>query len=356
VLFATTRGAHLVPWTSWADPVVDRDPGSVVSFHVPAQWRDRLLRSTQVHFVRTLFAENRGTIAQISDFLRMHAARGDVVVTNYAWEALYFHTGLPQGAKLSPEFPIYQVARSRALPDYVFGTDRVRWNVWRQALPEYFPEQDCAALLARLKKAGITTELVATIRETGFENRENVHFRRYAGETYVFPWHKQLDDALIYRVDWESDVESRHQRADVHFEAGRYQEAITDYDYYVARRPGDWQAFARLGVSQLIAGSPLRAVAAMQRAVEFAPVQVGPHRNLANVLVDTGDPSAALEHARTAVQLRPDDAGAHAVLGRALADTGDATAALPHFERALELNPDEPDVRDRLARIRTRPR
>jgi Flp pilus assembly protein TadD len=356
VLFAATRGAHLVPWTSWADPVVQRDPGSVVSFHVPERWRDRLLRTTQVQFVRTLFAENRGTIADISDFLLANASPGDVVITNYAWEALYFHTGLPQGAKLSPEFPIYEVARSRALPDYVFGAGRVRWIVWRQAWPVYFREQDCAALLAALKKAGITTELVATIRETGFENRENVHFRRYAGKTYVFPWHKQLDDALIYRVDWESDVESRHQQAEAHFKAGRYKEAIVDYDYYVAHRPHDWEAFARLGVSQLVAGSAEQAVAAMQRAVEIAPDQVVSHRNLANVLVDTGDPSTALEHALTAVRLRPNDAGAHAVLGRALAGTGKAIAALPHFERALELNPDEPDVRDRLARIRTSPR
>ena len=212
---------------------------------------------------------NTATVANVSDFLRAHAGPRDVVITNYGWEALYFHTGLPQGAKLSPQFPIYEVAKARALPDYVFGASRVRWIVWRRALPAYFREQDCEALLADLTRAGVTTELVATIRETGYENRENVHFRRYADGTYVFPWHQSLADVLIYRVDWESDVESRHQRADALFGDSEYAAAIPEYEYYVARRPRDWTAWTRLSLSLLVTGKPAQAYPARARRLRI---------------------------------------------------------------------------------------
>jgi hypothetical protein len=356
LLFALTRAAHLVPWTAWADPVVDPAPASVVAFHVPARWRDRLLRSAQAHFVRSLFAENRGTIAEISDFLRQHATSDDVVITNYGWETLYFHSGLPQGAKLSPDFPIYQVAKSAALPDYVFGADRVRWIVWRPAWPVYFPEQDCAALLAALKKAGVTTELVATFRETGYENRENIHFRRYANATYVFPWHETLEDAQIYRVDWDSDLERVHQRADRLFDAGRHREAIPEYENYVARRPRDSMALNRLGVARLATGDVPSALSSMQRAVAANPEDGQAHRNLATLLLDTGDPHRAIDHARSAVHLRPNDAVAHEALGRALVGLGAIEEALQHLERAHQLNPADVAVQQRIEAARARRR
>ena len=44
--------------------------------------------------------------------------------------------------------------------------------------------------------------LVASVPETLWENRENVHFRRYPGNRYIYPWYPPVPDAEIYEVDW----------------------------------------------------------------------------------------------------------------------------------------------------------
>ncbi len=50
--------------------------------------------------------------------------------------------------------------------------------------------------------AKVPVHLVASLPETLYENRENVHFRRFAGGTYLYPWFDDLPPTLIYRVDW----------------------------------------------------------------------------------------------------------------------------------------------------------
>jgi len=51
-------------------------------------------------FARELVAWSPGTDSRIVEFLRSHAQAGCRVVTNYASEPLYFHTGLPQAYKV----------------------------------------------------------------------------------------------------------------------------------------------------------------------------------------------------------------------------------------------------------------
>jgi 4-amino-4-deoxy-L-arabinose transferase-like glycosyltransferase len=326
LLFGFTRVAHLAPWASWSDRTMPTAADADVRVHVPDRLADRVLRTTQLQFVRSLNRPNDGVIAEISGYLRANAKRDDVVITNYAWEALYFHTRLPQGAKISKSFPIYPVARASKLPPYVFGADRVRWIVWRRAWPAYFPEQDCGELLERLRLAGVTTTLVASIPETLFENRENIHFRRYPGNEYVFPWYPAMPNAEIYRVDWDSDLERRHQRADALLQQGDYRRALDDYSAYLQERPDDVDAWSRLGVAAIGAGQIDAGLNAFRRAVALAPANGATHRNLAIALFDAGRIPEALKHAREAVALRPEDPDAYDLLGRALAIQEAATA------------------------------
>ncbi|MGH7635104.1 MAG: hypothetical protein ACRENC_15320, partial [Gemmatimonadaceae bacterium] len=174
--FTVTRAAQLAPWTFTAPPRTDLDPQRVVTFHVPSRPLDRLL-PPELSYVRSLMQPNPGAVARISQFLRARAAATDVVITNYSWDALYFHTGLPQGMKVASWFPIYPAARGNGLPDYVFSPVDVKWIVWRHAFPAS-PAQDCARILARLRALGATPRLVASIPDTGSENREDVHFHR----------------------------------------------------------------------------------------------------------------------------------------------------------------------------------
>jgi 4-amino-4-deoxy-L-arabinose transferase-like glycosyltransferase len=314
LLFGVTRLPHLAPWASWTDRVMPTASDGEVRFHVPAKLADRVLRTTQLQFVRSLNRPNRGTVAEISDYLQANAQRDDVVITNYAWEPLYFHTRLPQGAKISKSFPIYPIARANNLPAYVFGADRVRWIVWRRAWPAYFPEQDCEQLLERLRRAGVRTTLVASIPETLFENRENIHFRRYAGNEYIFPWYAALPDAQIYRVDWQSDLEQRHQRADALLNQGAFRRALDDYTAYVQARPDDMVAWSRLGVAAMGARQVETGLQAFRRALTLAPGSGAAHRNLAIALFEAGRIAESLEHAREALALQPDDVDARELL------------------------------------------
>jgi hypothetical protein len=87
------------------------------------------------------------------------------------------------------------------LPAYVYEGGRVRWIVWRRVWGSEWG-QDCRALVAALLRASVPVRLVAHFPETVWENRENVHFRRYPDGRRVFPWYGPLPDAEIFRVDW----------------------------------------------------------------------------------------------------------------------------------------------------------
>jgi dolichyl-phosphate-mannose-protein mannosyltransferase len=142
LVFGLTRLPQVTPWAVGAKARVDWDPTAVVAFHVPTTLAGRFFRTTQVQFVKSLFASHPGVIAETRAFLRENAAPGDVVVTNYAWEPLYFHTHLPQGSKIAPSFPIYAAVRDATLPDYVFSSAGVRWVVWRRAWPALVAQEE----------------------------------------------------------------------------------------------------------------------------------------------------------------------------------------------------------------------
>ncbi len=198
-----TKVGRLTPWTFWEEPLAKRDPASVVTFHNPPKAVDRVLRTGQLGFVEGLYRDNPGTTAGIVEFLKSHASPDDIVVTNYGWEPLYFHTRLPQGLTVLSSYPIYGAAKARGLPDYVFRADGARWIVWRQAWGRY-RGQALDQVLAKLEADHVPVSLVARVRETLWENRENIHFRRFPNSRYIYPWYGDLPDTLIYRVDWPS--------------------------------------------------------------------------------------------------------------------------------------------------------
>jgi 4-amino-4-deoxy-L-arabinose transferase-like glycosyltransferase len=201
ILFAFTKVARPTPWLFWEEPTAARDRASAVTFHIPHGPLDRMFRTGQVAYLRSLLDEAPGTTARIVEFLKRHAQAHDIVITNYAWEPIYFHTDLPQGLKVLPSYPIFQAARAKNLPSYVFSPEGARWIIWRKAWGAY-RGQDCGRLIDALRASGVTVTRVASIPETLWENRENIHFRRFADDTYIYPWFEGIPDAEIYRVDW----------------------------------------------------------------------------------------------------------------------------------------------------------
>jgi Tfp pilus assembly protein PilF len=335
LVFGFTRLAQVAPWTFWASPTfTPPEATNAVSFHVPRTAKDRLLRTTQSSYVRSLVGpDDPGVVARTSDFLRRNAAPDDVVVTNFAWEPLYFHTRLPQGMKVAPSFPIYRAARAAGLPNYVFSAADARWIVWRRAWPAFFKEQNIERILQQFREAGMATRLVAEIPETLYENRENIHFHRFAADAPVFPQPAPLPNALIYHIE-------------------TFDEAIVHYQRDLAREPHNDRVLTELGIALLATGQIDQAVAAFRRALEVKPEDAAAERNLANALYDSRDAVGAELHARRAVALGPRDPYAYDVLGRALAVQGQMAEAVLRFEEALGIDPVNAEVREHLARVR----
>jgi hypothetical protein len=211
LLFMLTKFAQITPWMltgnkspNWADKASDDTEDKLFALHVPTTVVNAVLPIEDILFVRDLFRKNTGTVGRCVEFLREHAASGDLVITNYESEPLYFHTGLAQGMKIMRQDPIYEAARNYGLPDYVFGVDHARWVGWRfnwdDVLGIHWPQ-----VADHLVSEGGQITEVAKIKETAWENRENIHFHRFSGDVYVFLQDTALEPAKVFRVDWPTE-------------------------------------------------------------------------------------------------------------------------------------------------------
>lgn len=207
LLFGLTKLALVTPWFSLEDKgAIAAQPDQIqpIEAHVPSEVLDRFLGAGQLAFLRDLGQKNPGTLGQACEFLQKNAKPGDVLLANYGWEPLYFYTRLPQALKILSGYPIYNAARRKGLPEYVFGVDHARWVVWRFAWDGYLGYYPATVEQQILAQGGRLTP-VATLKESRWENREDIHFRRFSGERYLFPWSKRYGPAVIFRVDWRDE-------------------------------------------------------------------------------------------------------------------------------------------------------
>lgn len=184
-------------------------------FHVPPHTFGKFLRRETVAYLPELWAANPGTIELASRYLDEHAKPGDLVISNYESEPLYYHTHLPQSLSVLPKFPAYDLVKKHGLPEYVTSVKGTRWIVWRHQWEGYnaYLWKD---VLAELQRQGAKVELVQKIPETGWENRESVHYRRfpYDGFLYLVVTHPTASifpkwtDTEIYRVEWPDKTEA----------------------------------------------------------------------------------------------------------------------------------------------------
>src|SRR5206468_13049435 len=137
-----TKLVQLMPSIFLGDTVASFEEKEVIEAHLPSYVIERFLNTRQQSiFLSALFQSNLGTVANVCAFLHDYADAGDKLITNYEWEPLYFHTRLPQALKILPDYPIYQAAKLKVLPTYVFEFDHVRWVIWRpvwEGYQEYF--------------------------------------------------------------------------------------------------------------------------------------------------------------------------------------------------------------------------
>src|SRR6185436_9666895 len=132
-LLATTKFGTLAPWLYFCES--ENGPffknTMYAAAHKPHDWQDRVFRTSLMGFARDLWQENPGTVRQICDFINVNAKPDDILITNYEWEPLYFHTRRPLGLTILPEYRVCKSARRHSLPEYVFSTDQAQWLIWR---------------------------------------------------------------------------------------------------------------------------------------------------------------------------------------------------------------------------------
>jgi 4-amino-4-deoxy-L-arabinose transferase-like glycosyltransferase len=202
VVFTITRLDQIVPWTSWNTSGIFRFGQYTVAIHVPSTPLNRFIDTGLLRFGCNLWYANPGTMGRSCEFLRRYAQPGDVVITNYESEPLYFYTRLPQGLKILANAPVYEAARGQHLPEYVFGVARARWIVWRFAWDGYFGITWPEVEQALISRGARITEMMR-IKETGWENRENAFFYRFCGHKHLFRLHQRhFPRARIYRIDY----------------------------------------------------------------------------------------------------------------------------------------------------------
>ena len=203
LLFIFTKVAQLTPWIFSGQTLAKFDGREVIQTHPPQTYAARYLNTgQQLAFLRDLNVENPATLAKACQFLQGHANAGDIVLTNYDWEPLYFYTRLPQALKIFPSYPIYQAARRQRLPEYVFNIYGVRWVIWRPVWDGYlgYVGRD---IKRDFVTAGARITQVAEFPETVFENRPEIHFHRFSGDKYFFfPVPYDRVTAQIFRIDW----------------------------------------------------------------------------------------------------------------------------------------------------------
>ena len=106
-----------------------------------------------------------------------------------------------QALKILPDYPIYQTAKFKELPDHVFDVDQVRWVIWRPVW-EGYQGYSAADVERRIVTRGGRIERVAELPETLWKNLENIHFRRLCGGRYLFHNRETFPPSSIFRVSW----------------------------------------------------------------------------------------------------------------------------------------------------------
>ncbi len=139
---------------------------------------------------------------------------------------------------------------------------------------------------------------------------------------------------------WEDFGSNASMRlGEVYFGAGRYQEAIREFQRAVEHTPGLPTAYGNLGFSLYMAGQPERALEAYLKALAINPNFPVVHNNLGNIYSEEGRNEMAMSEYERAIALNPKYATAHFNLGLLLIKAGRFEEALSALQSSLAIDP-----------------
>jgi predicted TPR repeat methyltransferase len=135
-------------------------------------------------------------------------------------------------------------------------------------------------------------------------------------------------------------VKADYAAAQTHYQAGRWDDAITAYRRIVAAKPDEMRAWALMGLCATQAGDLILACEALERAATLEPTAANVHFRLGIVLYQRGLADKAEAAFRRTVALDPANIDARQNLAAALVDQGRHAEAKPLFEALLVAHPD----------------
>jgi tetratricopeptide (TPR) repeat protein len=131
--------------------------------------------------------------------------------------------------------------------------------------------------------------------------------------------------------------------------AGRFQEAIREYEQARPFMPRDAYLHYNLGVALMGLSRFQEAIDCFGEALRLKPDFADAHSNLGYAFFQVGQAPAAIGHWEQSLQLKPEDAKVHYNLGIALGQCGKMPDAIEHLEQAVRLDPGWAAARTNLA-------
>lgn len=181
------------------------------------------------------------------------------------------------------------------------------WRTTLERWPQARAHRNYATLL---KRAGYRNEVIDHLRQSldghpearyalGFELIEQQRLDEGIEELRRFA-REAPSDALV--------DEARTKAGHALLARARYDEATLEFEAVTRSQPTLSPAWTNLGVAYAQLGDPGRALPALQRAVQLDPRNTMARRNLAAVLMVSGQLEEAAQHAAEATRLDPSDA------------------------------------------------
>jgi len=195
-----------------------------------------------------------------------------------------------------------------------------------------FDEQGRFAGLVAGRRIDIPDTIVVALNEIGvlIDQYRNVPSETTAG--------------LLPAMDVPPNADSEEAESVLTFNRGVAADTVHLQIYHFQRatalRPGFYEAWYNLGVTQKAEGNNEQALAALETAWSLQPDSAPAARALGDLAMSMQMWDRAKDALATAVSLEPDQPRLRNALGEALLMHGDFEASVPHFEQTLQQSPD----------------
>ena len=135
-----------------------------------------------------------------------------------------------------------------------------------------------------------------------------------------------------------------NNRGKYFFDAGRYTEALADYEQALALDPKPARSYFAKGSALGRMGRVDEALECFDRALELDPTLVEARSDRAGVRLMKGDIPGAIADLDVAIKLNPGFRGSYVNRGSAYAMTGDLERAVADYRHAIDMDPHHPKV------------